>query len=171
MRFVLLKRGQVSAESLSSLQGALAGGTGKEPPMPGAQKSSCSGCCAVIMIVFSELWPCLTHTFSGQAQPRLVYCAPGHAEVLLEAMEEASVSGALIIQPGNHKFDHSYVTSVLKAYPDKFAGMLLANPAEVRRIDQSAPFNSHAGASNSCLGEGAVVHCIFYVNQDIDNKR
>lgn len=52
--------------------------------------------------------------------------------MLLEAMKEASVSGALIIQPGNHQFDHSYVTSVLRAYPDKFAGMLLANPTEVR---------------------------------------
>lgn len=41
------------------------------------------------------------------------------------------MSGALIIQPGNHKFDHSYVTSVLKAHPDKFVGMLLANPTEV----------------------------------------
>lgn len=58
--------------------------------------------------------------------------AAGHAEVLLESMKEASVSGALIIQPGNHQFDHSYVTSVLRAHPDKFVGMLLANPTEVR---------------------------------------
>lgn len=41
------------------------------------------------------------------------------------------MSGALIIQPGNHLYDHSYVTSVLRAYPDKFVGMLLANPTNV----------------------------------------
>lgn len=46
-------------------------------------------------------------------------------------MKEASVSGALIIQPGNHLYDHSYVTSVLRAHPDKFVGMLLANPTDV----------------------------------------
>lgn len=28
----------------------------------------------------------------------------------LQCMEEAGVDGALIVQPINHKFDHSYVT-------------------------------------------------------------
>ncbi|XP_027350018.1 uncharacterized protein LOC113861415 [Abrus precatorius] len=45
-------------------------------------------------------------------------------------MEEAGVDGALIVQPINHKFDHSYVTSVLKKYPTKFVGCCLANPVE-----------------------------------------
>ncbi|CAL9234589.1 unnamed protein product [Arabidopsis halleri] len=45
-------------------------------------------------------------------------------------MEEARVDGALIVQPINHKFDHSLVTSVLKKYPSKFVGCCLANPAE-----------------------------------------
>ncbi|MBA0766064.1 hypothetical protein Gotri_015145 [Gossypium trilobum] len=45
-------------------------------------------------------------------------------------MEEASVEGALIVQPINHKFDHSLVTSVLKKHPTKFVGCCLANPAE-----------------------------------------
>ncbi|CAK9144349.1 unnamed protein product [Ilex paraguariensis] len=63
--------------------------------------------------------------FPGQ-EPTL----PGHADFLLQCMEEASVDGALIVQPINHKFDHSYVTSVLKKYPSKFVGCCLANPAE-----------------------------------------
>lgn len=71
----------------------------------------------------------LTTTSSQITNRVCVYS--GHAEVLLDAMKEASVSGALIIQPGNHLYDHSYVTSVLKAYPDKFVGMLLANPTDV----------------------------------------
>ncbi|KAH6798096.1 catalytic/ hydrolase [Perilla frutescens var. hirtella] len=63
--------------------------------------------------------------FPGQ-EPTL----PGHVEFLLECMGEAGVDGALIVQPINHKFDHSYVTSVLKQYPSKFFGCCLANPAE-----------------------------------------
>lgn len=55
---------------------------------------------------------------------------PGNAEFLLQCMEEAGVDGALIVQPINHKFDHSYVTSVLNKYPTKFVGCCLANPAD-----------------------------------------
>ncbi|KAK7273117.1 hypothetical protein RIF29_14163 [Crotalaria pallida] len=55
---------------------------------------------------------------------------PGNVDFLLQCMEEAGVDGALIVQPINHKFDHSYVTSVLKKYPTKFFGCCLANPAD-----------------------------------------
>ncbi|XVE50073.1 hypothetical protein DITRI_Ditri01bG0131900 [Diplodiscus trichospermus] len=55
---------------------------------------------------------------------------PGHLDFLLQCMEEASVDGALVVQPINHKFDHSLVTSVLKKHPSKFVGCCLANPAE-----------------------------------------
>ncbi|KAA3467167.1 4-sulfomuconolactone hydrolase [Gossypium australe] len=44
--------------------------------------------------------------FPGQ-EPTL----PGHLDFLLQCMEEASVEGAVIVQPINHKFDHSLVTS------------------------------------------------------------
>ncbi|XP_061990517.1 uncharacterized protein LOC133708941 [Rosa rugosa] len=63
--------------------------------------------------------------FPGQ-EPTL----PGDVDLLLKCMEEARVDGALIVQPINHKFDHSLVTSVLKKYPSKFVGCCLANPAE-----------------------------------------
>ncbi|KAL0385313.1 UNVERIFIED_CONTAM: hypothetical protein Sradi_2925600 [Sesamum radiatum] len=63
--------------------------------------------------------------FPGQ-EPTL----PGHVDFLLQCMGDAGVDGALIVQPINHKFDHSYVTSVLKQYPSKFIGCCLANPAE-----------------------------------------
>ncbi|KAH9772469.1 Amidohydro-rel domain-containing protein [Citrus sinensis] len=57
-----------------------------------------------------------------------------------ECMEEAGVDGALIVQPINHKFDHSLVTSVLKKYPSKFVGCCLANPAEdgigIKQLEQ-----------------------------------
>ncbi|CAH2059263.1 unnamed protein product, partial [Thlaspi arvense] len=63
--------------------------------------------------------------FPGQ-EPTLT----GDVDFLLKNMEEARVDGALIVQPINHKFDHSLVTSVLKKYPSKFVGCCLANPAE-----------------------------------------
>ncbi|KAK2413387.1 4-sulfomuconolactone hydrolase [Trifolium repens] len=63
--------------------------------------------------------------YSPGQEPNL----PGHVDFLLQCMEEAGVHGALIVQPINHKFDHSYVTSVLKKYPSKFIGCCLANPA------------------------------------------
>jgi predicted TIM-barrel fold metal-dependent hydrolase len=48
---------------------------------------------------------------------------------LLEKMNENGVDGALIVQPINHKFDHSYVISAMKEHPDRFKGMLLHDPA------------------------------------------
>ncbi|PON51864.1 Amidohydrolase-related [Parasponia andersonii] len=65
---------------------------------------------------------------------------PGSVDFLLQCMEEADVDGALIVQPINHKFDHSLVTSVLQRYPSKFVGCCLANPAEdgsgVKHLEQ-----------------------------------
>ncbi|KAI9125693.1 hypothetical protein K1719_003111 [Acacia pycnantha] len=78
---------------------------------------------------------------------------PGHVDFLLQCVEEAGVDVALIVQPINHKFDHSLVTRVLpnvfemkrdrskvekedirfgncsEEYPTKFVGCCLANPA------------------------------------------
>ncbi len=42
---------------------------------------------------------------------------PGFASLLLEEMGRAGVSKSVIIQPGNHGFDHSYVNSVLEVSP------------------------------------------------------
>ena len=48
---------------------------------------------------------------------------------LLQQMNDSGVDGSLIVQPINHKFDHSYVLSAMKEYPDKFKGMLLHDPS------------------------------------------
>ncbi len=48
---------------------------------------------------------------------------------LLEQMQENGVDGALIVQPINHKFDHSYVIAAMKQYPERFKGMLLHDPS------------------------------------------
>jgi len=49
-------------------------------------------------------------------------------EALLARMERSSVGGALVVQPINHLYDHSFVASVIKAHPASFKGMALANP-------------------------------------------
>ena len=48
---------------------------------------------------------------------------------LLEQMKQHGVDGALIVQPINHKFDHSYVTQAIQKHPDRFKGMLLHDPS------------------------------------------
>ncbi|MBS7628312.1 amidohydrolase family protein, partial [Candidatus Bathyarchaeota archaeon] len=52
------------------------------------------------------------------------------AELLLRCMDEAGVAGALIIQPIVYRFDHSYVTSCLRTWPERFKGMALINPCD-----------------------------------------
>ena len=66
---------------------------------------------------------------AGQTPPEALQDSqPPH---LLKEMELAGVDGALIVQPINHKFDHSYVTSVLcdDRYAGRFKGMGLLDPA------------------------------------------
>ena len=41
--------------------------------------------------------------------------------------QAAGVSGALVVQPINHKFDHSYIAAALQRYPSFLRGMLLAD--------------------------------------------
>ena len=49
-------------------------------------------------------------------------------KALIEQMQSANVDGTLIVQPINHKFDHSYVIHAMKEYPNLFKGMLLYDP-------------------------------------------
>eukprot|EP01025_Chloroclados_australasicus_P046027 TRINITY_DN507_c0_g1_i1.p1 TRINITY_DN507_c0_g1~~TRINITY_DN507_c0_g1_i1.p1 ORF type:complete len:382 (-),score=48.53 TRINITY_DN507_c0_g1_i1:893-2038(-) len=55
---------------------------------------------------------------------------PGNVELLLPKMEAAGVQGCLIVQHNTHLYDHSYVTSVLRRYPNKFVGCLLADATQ-----------------------------------------
>ena len=50
------------------------------------------------------------------------------AEHLINEQNEAGAAGALIVQPINHGYDHSYVLSVMKKFEGKFKGMCLMNP-------------------------------------------
>ncbi len=75
------------------------------------------------------------HLWSTGAEPYPWVAAPpadlqkvATAEAYLEKARAAGLSGALVVQPANHMYDHSYVMSALKAHPDFFRGMGLANP-------------------------------------------
>jgi predicted TIM-barrel fold metal-dependent hydrolase len=53
----------------------------------------------------------------------------GSTIALLDRMDAANVVGALIVQPINYKFDHSYVMNAIQQHPKRFKGMMLHNPA------------------------------------------
>ena len=55
--------------------------------------------------------------------------AVGSTEALLEQMDKTGVRGALIVQPINYLFDHSYVLKAINDHPDKFKGMCLLDPS------------------------------------------
>ena len=73
---------------------------------------------------------------------------PGAAELLIRRMDAAGVAGALAVQAGNHLYDHSYLLAALERYPDRLAGVLLADPrpaseggggaAEISRLARAA---------------------------------
>lgn len=48
---------------------------------------------------------------------------------LIGQMDAHGVDRALIVQPINHKFDHSYVLHAMTQHPDRFKGMLLHDPS------------------------------------------
>ena len=60
------------------------------------------------------------------APPSNCFASP---ELLLQQMDDNQIFGALLVQPINYKFDHSFITSVLSKYTDRFGGCLLANPS------------------------------------------
>ena len=67
----------------------------------------------------------------------------GSTAELIKQMNTNGVDGALIVQPINHQFDHSYVLAALKSHPDRFKGMLLHDPsldadAAVARLEELA---------------------------------
>lgn len=51
----------------------------------------------------------------------------GSTDDLLQAMDTANVQKALIVQPINYMFDHTYVTSALSHHPTRLFGIALAN--------------------------------------------
>lgn len=50
---------------------------------------------------------------------------PAPVEALLQAMDAGAVQRAVIVQPSNYGYDHSYVAACLARYPTRLAGVAL----------------------------------------------
>jgi predicted TIM-barrel fold metal-dependent hydrolase len=80
-----------------------------------------------------HVWASTTEASTGgfpyvQEPPESLQDRASIAE-LLKQMDSNGVDGALIVQPINHKFDHSYVLSAIQSHSDRFKGMLLHDPS------------------------------------------
>ena len=74
--------------------------------------------------------PPSAYTYAEGKAPPDSLAEVSSAESLLEQFAKAGVDGALVVQPINLEFDHSYVSSVIDKYPGKFVGCCLADPTE-----------------------------------------
>lgn len=70
--------------------------------------------------------------FADDQQEPTICATP---ELLLDEMKNANIQKAIIVQPINYKFDHSFVQAVIESNRDKFIGCLLANPTLSRPSD------------------------------------
>ena len=78
-----------------------------------------------------HVWPSPSaYTYAEGKAPPDSLAEVSSAESLLEQFAKAGVDGALVVQPINLEFDHSYVSSVIRKYPGKFVGCCLADPTE-----------------------------------------
>ncbi|KAJ1459194.1 hypothetical protein M885DRAFT_511703 [Pelagophyceae sp. CCMP2097] len=75
-----------------------------------------------------HVWSSSAAYAAGREPPAALGDSVACAEALLASMAAAGVDAALIVQPINYEYDHSHVSAVLGKYPDRFKGMLLANP-------------------------------------------
>jgi predicted TIM-barrel fold metal-dependent hydrolase len=59
------------------------------------------------------------------------------AEMLLDVMQQAGVGQAIIVQPSNYGYDHTYVAGCLHRFPGRFGGVALFDfraPAAAERL-------------------------------------
>jgi len=76
-----------------------------------------------------HVWSTGAEPFPWAVPPPANLMKAATPEALIAAAKEAGVAGALIVQPANHMYDHSYVTKALREHGDFFRGMGLANPS------------------------------------------
>ena len=75
-----------------------------------------------------HLWSTGAPPYPWAAPPPADLQKAATAEAYLASARAAGVTGALVVQPDNHQYDHSYVEKACKENPDFFRGMCLANP-------------------------------------------
>ena len=76
-----------------------------------------------------HVWPSPEiHAYPDGKEPPASLASISTAESLLKQFETANVDGALIVQPINLGFDHTYVTNCINDHPGSFVGCCLADP-------------------------------------------
>ena len=91
-------------------------------------RSSMSGPTCKVIDSAIHLWSDGAAPFPWANPPPADLQTVATADAYLATARAAGVGGALIVQPANHMYDHSYVTKALKEHGDFFRGMGLANP-------------------------------------------
>jgi len=100
---------------------------------------------AVVVDSHLHVWSSSHPYAKGGEPPAALGDAVASAAALETSMASANIDAALIVQPINYRFDHAHVASVLKAAPQRYRGMALANPtaadpgAALREACASAP--------------------------------
>ena len=75
-----------------------------------------------------HLWSCGAEPYQWAVPPPTNLHGAATAEAYIESARAAGVAGALVVQPANHMYDHTYVSDMLKEHSGFFRGMGLANP-------------------------------------------
>ena len=75
-----------------------------------------------------HLWSTGAEPYPWVAPPPADLQSVATAEAYLAKAKAAGVSGAIVVQPANHMYDHSYVKKALEQHPGFLKGMGLANP-------------------------------------------
>lgn len=75
-----------------------------------------------------HLWSTGVEPYPWAAPPPADLQTVATAEAYMKAASAAGVDGALVVQPANHMYDHTYVTKAIKDNPKFFRGMGLGNP-------------------------------------------
>jgi predicted TIM-barrel fold metal-dependent hydrolase len=82
----------------------------------------------ILMFIFGLIMTSLSSDFLTQRPPPTKLRDVGSIESLRAQMKLHGVDGALVVQPINHEYDHSYIEHGIQLYPHLFKGMLLFNP-------------------------------------------
>jgi predicted TIM-barrel fold metal-dependent hydrolase len=93
--------------------------------------------------VWASLEESKTFPYVGDSAPPESLQNKASFSELLKHMKANGVDGSLIVQPINHKYDHSYVLQAIKEHPAQFKGMMLHDPSldearAVARLDELA---------------------------------
>lgn len=95
-------------------------------------KSNSFGLCREPVDSHLHVWSDGKPPFPFQKQEPPADILNSQAELLTEHQKMSNVGGALIVQPINHEFDHSYLKSVISSeqFKGRYKGMCLLDPTQ-----------------------------------------